>query len=85
MYLNQLLFSMPAGAEWILILLALAIALVSLGVWIYTIVDIAKSNFSDDTTKIVWLLVVVLTGILGSILYLIIGRSAKILPESNNI
>lgn len=76
---------MPAGAEWILILLALAIALVSLGVWIYTIVDIAKSNFSDDTTKIVWLLVVVLTGILGSILYLIIGRSAKILPESNNI
>lgn len=85
MYLNQLLFSMPAGAEWILILLALAIALVSLGVWIYTIVDIAKSNFSDDTTKIVWLLVVVLTGILGSILYLIIGRSSKILPESNNI
>ena len=85
MYLNQLLFSMPGGAEWIFILLAFAVAMASLGLWIYTIVDIVRNTFSDDTTKIVWLLVVVLTGILGSILYLIFGRSGRILPEANNM
>lgn len=81
MFLAQLLFSMPGGAEWILILLVLAMLLAFLGFWIYTIVDIAKSKFVDDTAKIVWLLVVVLTGIVGSIIYWIFGRSSRVLVD----
>ncbi len=82
MFLAQLLLSMPGGAEWILILLVLAMGLGFLGFWIYTIVDIAKSKFVDDTSKIVWLLVVVLTGILGSLIYWIFGRSSRVLVDN---
>ncbi len=81
MFLAQLLLSMPGGAEWILILLVLAMVLALLGFWIYSIVDIAKSKFVDDTSKIVWLLVVVLTGIIGSLIYWIFGRSSRVLVD----
>lgn len=81
MFLAQFLFSMPGGAEWILILFVLAMLLAFLGFWIYTIVDIAKSKFVDDTAKIVWLLVVVLTGVVGSIIYWIFGRSSRVLVD----
>ena len=81
MYLTQLLLSMPAGAEWIIILVGIALALAAMGFWIYTIVDVAKSKFADDTTKIIWLLVVLLSGILGSLIYWIFGRSGRILQQ----
>lgn len=81
MYLSQLLLSMPGGAEWIFILLIFAFILAFLGLWVYTIVDIAKSKFADDTTKIVWLLVVLLTGIVGSVIYWIFGRSSKLVAD----
>ena len=83
--MSTYLFSMPGGAEWILIIVALALVLASIGFWIYTIVDIVKSNFQDETTKIIWLLVVVLIGILGSLIYWIFGRSGKVMAAQNNI
>ena len=83
--MSTYLFSMPGGAEWILIIVALALVLASMVFWIYTIVDIVKSNFQDETTKIIWLLVVVLIGILGSLIYWIFGRSGRVIAEHNNI
>jgi len=70
---------MPGGSEWTLVLLVFAVLLAMLGFWIYTIVDVAKSKFNDETTKIVWLLVVLITGIIGSLIYWIFGRSSRIL------
>jgi magnesium-transporting ATPase (P-type) len=75
----QLLLSMPNGTEWILVLVTISFLLAFLGFWIYTIVDVAKSNFADDTTKIVWLLVVLITGIIGAVIYWIFGRPHRIL------
>ena len=83
--MSTYLFSMPGGAEWILIIVALALLLASIGFWIYTIVDIVKSKFQDETTKIIWLLVVVLIGVLGSLIYWIFGRSGRVIAEHNNI
>ena len=83
--MSTYLFSMPGGAEWILIIVALAFVLALIGFWIYTIVDIVKSNFQDETTKIIWLLVVILMGILGSLIYWIFGRSGKVIAEHNHI
>lgn len=83
MYLTQLLLSMPGGAEWILILVFFAFAMALLGFWVYTIVEIAKSKFNDETTKIVWLLVVILTGIIGSFIYWIFGRSNRVIINEN--
>ena len=83
--MSTYLLSMPGGTEWILIIVALALVLASIGFWIYTIVDIVKSKFQDETTKIIWLLVVVLIGIPGSLIYLIFGRSGRVIAEQNNI
>ena len=83
--MSTYLFSMPGGAEWILIIVALAFVLTSIGLWIYTIVDIVKSKFQDETTKIIWVLVVLLMGILGSLIYWIFGRSGRVMAEHNNI
>ena len=79
----QLLLSMPVGLEWILVLVALASILTLMGFWVYTIVDVAKSNFIDEVTKIVWLLVVLLLGLLGAIIYWGAGRPGKINISQN--
>ena len=76
--ISTFLLSMPGGAEWILIIVALAFVLALIGFWIYTIVEISKSKFNDDSAKIVWLLVVILIGILGSLIYWIFGRANRV-------
>ncbi len=37
--------------------------------WIWMIVDCAKRNFKNSTEKIVWIIVVVLVGWLGALIY----------------
>jgi hypothetical protein len=45
--------------------------------WISALADILKNNFKKNN-KIIWILVVVLIPILGSVLYYMIGRNQKI-------
>ncbi len=46
--------------------------------WIIALVDILKSNFKDSNNKILWVLVVILLPVIGSVLYFIIGKNQKI-------
>ena len=71
------LFSMPAGLEWLALLLGLA----SIIYWIVAIIDVVRSKFQDETTKIIWLLIVILLGFLGAIIYRIFGRSGRVQAE----
>ena len=48
--------------------------------WIWTLIDVLKSEF-QGSGKIVWLLVVFFLAILGSILYVAIGRKQRIIKE----
>ncbi len=61
----------------VLFILFPLIAVAAIVVWIWTIVDVVKVP-SDDRfragNQLVWILVIVLTGILGSIIYLAAGR-----------
>lgn len=75
--LSHYLFSMPAGLEWLVLLFGLA----SIIFWIVAIIDVVRSKFQDETTKIIWLLVVILIGFLGAIIYWIFGRSGRVQPE----
>lgn len=59
------------------IFLLLFIFVVPVILWILAILDIVKSDFKDNTIKIVWLLVVIFLPVIGSILYFIAGRSSK--------
>jgi len=63
-------FGLP---ELIVLVMFLAVPIL----WIIALVDVIKSEFSGSN-KIIWLLLVVLIPLLGSILYLAIGRGQKI-------
>lgn len=68
------LIGMPGGPEllFILFLFVLPVAL-----WIIALIDCLKSDFEKDG-KVIWVLVIVFLPILGSILYLTIGRNQRI-------
>lgn len=59
------------AAIWVVMAL---LALASLVVWIWAIVDCAQREFPQQETKIVWILVIVLVGIIGALVYLVVGR-----------
>ena len=44
---------------------------------ILALVDIVKSDFKESNTKIMWVLIVLLLPIFGSIVYFVIGRDQK--------
>jgi hypothetical protein len=53
--------------------------LVGLGLWIYALVDAIRvpDDYSYRSgTKLVWVLVIVLAGIVGAIVYLLVGKPA---------
>lgn len=53
------------------------IIFISIGLWIYSLIDILKNSF-EKNDKIIWVLVVLLLPIIGSILYIVIGRKQKL-------
>ena len=67
------LIGMPEGPEllFILFLFVLPFAL-----WIIALIDCLKGDFEKDG-KVIWILVIVFLPILGSLLYLLIGRGQK--------
>lgn len=71
-------FLIPGG---VLVLFAiLAVGLVLTGVWLWSLVDALRIDdrfwYSAGHSKILWVLVIVLLGILGSLLYVVMPRPA---------
>lgn len=54
------------------------IGMVCFVLWIWALVDIIKSQFKDDVTKLIWFLVVFFLPFVGLLLYIFAGRSMKI-------
>ncbi len=50
------------------------VALASLVLFIWALVDVLKTNFRNDTHKILWILVVLLATFIGPVLWLVWGR-----------
>jgi hypothetical protein len=75
------LIGMPGGPEmlFILFLFVLPFAL-----WIIALIDCLKSDFEKDG-KVIWVLVIVFLPILGSLLYLMIGRGQKLSTRDQSI
>ena len=46
--------------------------------WIWTIVDCATKEPSEGNDKIIWILVIVLTGLIGSLIYYLVRRPKRI-------
>lgn len=56
-----------------LIVLALAIAVFVF--WILMLIDCVKRQFKGDSEKIVWVLVIIFTGIIGALIYYFIVKA----------
>lgn len=54
------------------VMMILALPLIAL-------INLLKSKFKDNSIKLVWLLVIIFIPIIGSILYLIIGKRQRII------
>jgi hypothetical protein len=68
----MLLFLSGIGMQEVLIIFSLLV------LWIVGIVDVASSNFRDDSTKVLWLMFIVFAPFIGIVLYMIIGRKQRI-------
>ena len=52
-----------------LILLIIALAIFALVFWIMMLVDAAKRKFKDSTERVLWIILMVFTGLIGAIIY----------------
>ncbi|MBI2632565.1 PLDc N-terminal domain-containing protein [Candidatus Pacearchaeota archaeon] len=57
------------------IIIAIIIGVLLLAFWIWMIIDCAKRNFKNDMEKIIWILVIVLLGWIGALIYYIVIRA----------
>jgi hypothetical protein len=69
---NTLLFIyMGIGTtEWIILCFPLALM-------IYSLIDLTRSQFREPVNKILWAIIILFAPIIGSLLYLILGKSQK--------
>lgn len=65
---NFLLWPFAAAFTGAVIIIGIAF----LAFWIWMIIDCAQRKFKNDTEKIVWIIVIVLTQWLGSLVYFIV-------------
>lgn len=67
-----------AGAGIVMLLFTCCFAifgLAILGFWIWMLIDCAQRDFPGPNDKLIWILVIVLAGGIGAIIYYFVGRS----------
>jgi len=52
-----------------------AIIILSLIFWIFMIVDVVQRKFKNENDQVLWILVVILAGIIGAIIYYFMIKS----------
>jgi len=50
-------------------ILIVVIAILALIFWIFMIVDVAQRKFTNENDRLLWILIVVLVGIIGALIY----------------
>lgn len=59
-------------------MIGLMLGLAIFALWVWALVDIIRSTFSDIAVKVVWFLLVFFLPLVGFILYVILGKSTKV-------
>ncbi|MEM9419486.1 MAG: PLDc N-terminal domain-containing protein [Planctomycetota bacterium] len=42
--------------------------------WLWSLIDCVRRDFEGNNDKLIWVLVIVLAGVLGSLIYVFVGR-----------
>jgi len=58
-------------------MLFLTAALAIFVLWIWAIIDVIRSDFKDQTTKIIWIALLIFLPFLGAVIYPFVGKSTK--------
>lgn len=53
---------------------------VGLAIWIWALIDVIRRQFTNQSDKTLWLILVILLGWIGGIVYLIAGRKKGTIP-----
>jgi len=59
----------------IILLIFFALGIFFLVFWILMLVDCVKRKFKEDSEKIIWVLVIALTGIIGALIYYFVVKN----------
>jgi hypothetical protein len=51
---------------------------------IYCLVDVIKSEFKDSNMKLIWIIIILFAQLIGTLVYLILGKSTKSLTQLEN-
>lgn len=60
----------------LLMIVWILLTLVGFVLWVWALVDAIRNPALDNTMRIVWVLVIVFTNIVGALIYLAIGRNS---------
>lgn len=52
--------------------------------WLWGLVDCLRREFRDSTTKLIWVVVIVVLNFIGALIYLAVGRSQGTLPGARS-
>jgi hypothetical protein len=74
MYASIFAIALPEGSEWFVAIFILAYLIF----WIKTLFEIANAQFENSSTKIMLFLVVLLTGIIGILIYILFGKQRRL-------
>jgi hypothetical protein len=70
---------MAMGApELILILMAVGVGLFGTAFWIWMLIDCATKEPSEGNERLVWIIIVVFTHIIGAAIYFVVRRPQRI-------
>jgi hypothetical protein len=61
-----------------MLLVILVLGIIGLGIWLWALIDAIQNPALDPTMRIVWILVIVFTQWLGAVIYLLVGRSRRV-------
>lgn len=62
-------------------MLVFALIVGSIVFWIMMLIDAAKREFPNENDKLIWILVIVLVGVIGAIIYYFVGKQTGNLPK----
>lgn len=59
------------------LLIAGALSAIYFILMIYCIIDVIKSEFKDPNMKLIWIIIILFGQLIGTLVYLILGKSTK--------
>jgi hypothetical protein len=71
----MLSFVQNIGGSFLLIIGALSF--IYLILMIYCLVDVIRSEFKDPNMKLIWIIIILFAQLIGTLVYLVIGKSTK--------